>query len=44
MRFSTENEALDYIIGKPMKDAANPTAIHISKNREESRDRYSKWI
>jgi len=44
MRFSVENEALDYLVGKEVKDAANPAISYISKSRKESKEKYAKWI
>jgi len=44
MRFSTENKALDYLIGKKVKDAANPVISHTPRSRKESKEKYAKWI
>ena len=44
MRFSIENEALDYLIGKEVKNANNPKIKYIAENREDSKYNYNEWI
>ena len=44
MRFLTENEALDYIVGKTIKDPSSPTDICVTKDRVESKVKYNKWV
>jgi len=44
VRFSTENEALDYLIGKEVKNANNPKIRYVAENREDSKYNYNEWI
>jgi len=44
MRFSTENDALDYVIEKTVRDPNNVTGICMTMDRAESKKKFDQWI